>query len=72
MATLKVNLTATGNACGQDETPSSTWPANGWYVFLNDCNGAPFIHAGKQYGPYPVDHGYCRVKYVMSDKDGRA
>lgn len=64
MATLKVNLTATGNACDQDPTPAGVWPANGWYVFLYTCQGTPFVHANKEYGPYPVDHGYVEIKDV--------
>lgn len=68
MATLKVNLSKVGNACDQDPTPSSLFPGPGWYVFLYTCNGQPFVHAGKEYGPYPVDHGYVEIKDVPSGR----
>lgn len=64
MATLKVNLSAIGNACDQDQTPAGKFPDPGWYVFLNKCDGKPFVHAGKEYGPFPVDHGYAEIKDV--------
>lgn len=64
MATLRVNLTEIGNACGQDATVPGTWPHAGWYVFLCDCKGNVFSHAGKEYGPYPVDHGYLEIRDV--------
>jgi hypothetical protein len=64
MTTIKVNLTAVGNACEQDATPAGKWPGPGWYVFLADCHGRIFEHAGKRYGPYPVDHGYAEIKDV--------
>lgn len=64
MATLKVNLSAVGNGCGQDPTPAGKFPGSGWYVFLNRCDGSPFVHAGKEYGPFPVDHGYAEIKDV--------
>jgi hypothetical protein len=68
MATLKVNLTVVGNACDQDTTPAGVFPGSGWYVFLADCHGKPFIHAGKEYGPFPVDHGYVEIKDVPPGK----
>lgn len=63
MATLnlKVNLSAVGNACDQDPTPAGHFPAPGWYVFLADCHGKPVVRAGKEYGPFPVDHGYVEI-----------
>lgn len=64
MATLRVNLSAVGNACDQDSTPANVFPGPGWYVFLNTCDGNPFVHAGKAYGPFPVDHGYVEIKDV--------
>ncbi len=64
MATLKVNLSAVGNACDQDPTPAGKFPGPGWYVFLADCHGKPIVRAGKEYGPFPVDHGYVEVKDV--------
>lgn len=64
MATLKINLTKPGNGCDQDETPAGAWPSNGWYVFLYKCDNTPFVHAGKEYGPVPVDHGYTEIKDV--------
>ncbi len=64
MATLKVNLSYVGNACDQDPTPAGKFPGPGWYVFLNTCDGKPFVRAGKEYGPYPVDHGYVEIKDV--------
>jgi hypothetical protein len=64
MATLKVNLSAVGNACDQDPTPAGKFPGPGWYVFLEDCHGNPFVKAGKEYGPIPVDHGYVEIKDV--------
>jgi hypothetical protein len=64
MATIKVNLTQVGDACEQDATGAGMFPEPGWYVFLNDCHNEPFIHAGKQYGPVPLDHGYCEIKDV--------
>lgn len=64
MATLKVNLSAVANACDQDPTPAGVFPGLGWYVFLADCHGKPFVHAGREYGPFPVDHGYVEIKDV--------
>ncbi len=64
MATLKINLTEVGNACDQDSTPGNVFPGQGWCVFLNTCDGKPFVRAGKQYGPFAVDHGYVEIKDV--------
>jgi len=64
MPTQKVNLSAVGDACDQDPTPAGAFPNPGWYVFLNNCDGTPFVHAGKQYGPLAVDHGYVEIKDV--------
>lgn len=64
MATLKVNLSSVGNACTQDSTQAGKFPEPGWYVFLNKCDNKPFINAGKEYGPFPVDHGYVEIKDV--------
>jgi hypothetical protein len=64
MATLRVNLSAVGNGCDQDPTPGNAFPGPGWYVFLTDCKGAAFVYAGKQYGPFPVDHGYAEIADV--------
>ncbi|MGA2133917.1 MAG: hypothetical protein ABSH50_16615 [Bryobacteraceae bacterium] len=64
MATLKVNLSAVGNACDQDPTPAGHFPGPGWYVFLADCHGNPIVRAGKEYGPFPVDHGYVEIPDV--------
>jgi hypothetical protein len=64
MATLKVNLSAVGNACDQDATAGNIFPGPGWYVFLNNCDGTPFVHAGKEYGPFPINHGYAEIKDV--------
>src|SRR5712692_8842442 len=57
--TIRVNLSTVGNGCGQDGTPPGKWPGQGWYAFLYNCNGTPYTKAGKQYGPVPIDHGYC-------------
>ncbi len=64
MATLKVNLAALRNACEQDPTPANKFPNPGWYAFLFSCDGQLFHHAGKTYGPIPIDHGYVEVKDV--------
>lgn len=64
MATIKVNLSKVGNACEQDETPPNSFPSGGWYAFLQNCNGTPFVNAGKEYGPFPMDHGYVEIKDV--------
>jgi len=64
MATIKVNLSLLGNACGQDSTPANVFPGPGWYAMLADCLGNPFVHAGKEYGPFPVDHGYVEIPDV--------
>ena len=64
MATIKVNLSLLGNACGQDPTPAGVFPGPGWYAMLSDCLGNPFVHAGKEYGPFPVDHGYVEIPDV--------
>ncbi len=68
MATLRVNMSAVGNACDQDPTEAGHFPDPGWYLFLNDCHGAPFAKAGKQYGPFPVDHGYAEITDVPPGK----
>ncbi len=68
MATLKVNLSAVADACNQDSTPAGLFPNPGWYVFLADCHGNPLVRAGKEYGPFPVDHGYVEVKDVPPGK----
>jgi hypothetical protein len=64
MATLKVNLSAVADACEQDTTPAGHFPGPGWYAFLADCHGNPFVHAGKEYGPFPIDHGYVEIADV--------
>ncbi len=64
MATLKVNLSEVGNACEQDPTPAGHFPNPGWYVFLADCQGNPVVRAGKEYGPFPVNHGYVEIPDV--------
>jgi hypothetical protein len=66
--TLKINLSAVGNGCEQDTTPGNIFPGNGWFVFLNRCDGKPFVHAGKQYGPFSVNHGYVEIKDVPRGK----
>ena len=68
MATLKVNLTKPGDGCNQDETAGGVWPANGWYAFLYNCNNTPFVHAKKEYGPFPIDHGYVEIKDVPAGR----
>lgn len=64
MSTLKVNLSKVGNACDQDATPAGRFPNSGWYVFLYTCAGVPFVKAGKEYGPFAVDHGYVEIPDV--------
>jgi hypothetical protein len=64
MATIKVNLSYVGNACDQDATPAGHFPGPGWYVFLADCHGKPIVRAGKEYGPFPVNHGYVEIPDV--------
>lgn len=64
MATLKVNLSAIGKACEQDATPAGEFPRPGWYAFLNNCDGTQFVNAKKEYGPFPIDHGYVEIKDV--------
>ena len=64
MSTLKVNLSKVGNACDQDATPAGKFPSPGWYVFLYTCAGAPFVKAGKEYGPFAVNHGYVEIPDV--------
>src|SRR4051794_6316289 len=62
MATLRINLSAVGNACDQDATPAGHWPHAGWYVFVHNCKNEPYTKAGKSYSAFPVDHGYVEVK----------
>lgn len=64
MATLKVNLSTTGNACKQDKTDAGEFPGPGWYAFLKNCDGTQFVNADKEYGPFPIDHGYVEIKDV--------
>ena len=64
MATLRINLTALGDACDQDATPAAPFPGHGWYVFVHDCHNLPFRKAGKEYDAFPVNHGYVEVPDV--------
>ncbi|MBV8367681.1 MAG: hypothetical protein JO036_01940 [Candidatus Eremiobacteraeota bacterium] len=64
MATLRVTLSKPGQPCVQDETPAGVFPHPGWYAFVNTCDGQPLVYAGKEYGPFPVDHGYVEIKNV--------
>ena len=64
MATLRVTLSKPGEPCVQDETPAGIFPHPGWYAFVNTCDGQPLVYAGKEYGPFPIDHGYVEIKNV--------
>jgi hypothetical protein len=64
MATLKVNLSKVGHACDVDETPAGIFPQNGWYLYLQKCDGTSFSRGGKYYENIPVDHGYAEIPNV--------
>lgn len=66
--TIRVNLSAVADACEQDPTPAAVWPRPGWYAFLYACDMKPLVRAGKEYGPFPIDHGYAEIRDVPPGK----
>ena len=67
-ATLRVTLSAVGQPCAQDSTPPAPFPSPGQYAFLLDCDGAPLVRAGREYGPAPLRHGYCEFDDVPAGR----
>jgi hypothetical protein len=67
MATLKINLTAIGDASLPETTPAGFYPKPGWYVNLLKPDGTVFTRANKPAGFYycvQLNHGYCEINDV--------